>query len=335
MLIAVVLDNDSPLPVDQVSAPEEPAARIAKLDIDLGLRQPRLSDREPQQGFRAGFRTRADQVHRAGRGSLSSAAEELDSFLEPRQRNPRSFVIPLILIDGPKNKGISGRHQVGQAELGRELAEEGLRIHQGQSMPPHDTDQRILDQVPSHRDSPRRSPGCGHADVNRCCCRGLRQRKRPQPGRCHMAEEGTFRDCNKQSSAPVEQFLVGGPGLPASALDPDAAEWLCQVTTPQPGLAEADRAPLGNRERLALESGREGLARVRHATCWPKRPQTTPTYPQPSNRVASSVSLSGREAPGSGHWISRTSSTAGPAAATPPERVPRPHRRWRSDESPA
>ena len=66
VLIAVVLD-DRPATVGRPGQPRpmKPPARIEDVDVDLGLGQPAVNDRQPQQRLRPGFRARPDQLDSA------------------------------------------------------------------------------------------------------------------------------------------------------------------------------------------------------------------------------------------------------------------------------
>jgi len=61
MLLAVVFDDDSPLPVDEVASADEPASGIRDGDIHLRLGQRGLTDCEAYQRLRPGFGAWTDQ----------------------------------------------------------------------------------------------------------------------------------------------------------------------------------------------------------------------------------------------------------------------------------
>jgi len=63
MLIPVVLDDDPPTSVHQITSAEEHSVRINDVHIDLWLGKPDFNYREPDQGLRSRFGTWSNELY--------------------------------------------------------------------------------------------------------------------------------------------------------------------------------------------------------------------------------------------------------------------------------
>ena len=248
MLLAVVLNDESPPTVDHIESSDPPARLVVEVHLQLEVVQPVACHEQPSEGFHAGFGADAREAQR--RPEAHGAPAGVGTGRVPELRQGGDPAPATILRDVNEMVGRDDKFRKGE-ESRRLLEREGWR-HDPEPVPIDPGFERARNRMPDEACASRSLTLLSHGDMEfGCAANGASEQDQ---GRCVTERCVRLPEEWQEVLCGLPDEIVQCCRWCGIRVEPvDTAEWLPETSMPQCLGSEPERSCVSAQERTLGE----------------------------------------------------------------------------------